>query len=548
MPDMYHTLIPTKIQRDIVFLFILLITIYQGAFASANPDMIYKDLSSEQKTGIQDAKSISLADLLRLALEKSSTMEINELNKQIASTDRITSQESFQPAITTSMDVNRKITPSSSSGLSEVRQILNVLGVETAAEPYLNFVAADSQVLSAAWNKMDRNGISYSIGYSKIKSQMQTGDMENGSSDFGGWSKTDPPVYIDSFSAAVSIPIFRDWGDVNVLPERYAEVTINQAEIQSEIAKLNLIKSISNAYWDLVVSHENMKMLEEAAHLAEQLLKETRLRYDLGTTNPIEIRHSESHLATTRLALQQEITNKSHIENTIRTALQVEDQPLCYYPSEKPHIRDKLIDFESLFSLILKRNRELALMNSELQLNQFAMEEIANLEKPDIDLNLQYNINGFSRESSFASDRMAENRLNDYQLGLTWRIPLFDRSTPEKKKKILLENSRLTIQINTIKLQLKTGLQSILINIDLAKKAIGLASDNRLLMESLLKEEMVKYKVGESTGFQLAQVQQELIEAKKHEILARVQYEKLYLELLILTEKIYDEYHLNNLG
>ena len=64
------------------------------------------------------------------------------------------------------------------------------------------------------------------------------------------------------------------------------------------------------------------------------------------------------------------------------------------------------------------------------------------------------------------------------------------------------------------------------------------------LQNELLQNEIERFRLGESTSFQVAQAQQDNALARQREILARIRYEKIFLDLLLVTGDIFAQYGL----
>ncbi len=494
----------------------------------------FKLVEEEGKTVVE----ASMENLLKLALERSSSMDILAINEQIARENLSAVREAYNPVLITSVGIQHQTTLAGT----------NLSGSATSAlamPSHLTFAASDITSVSASWNKRTQTGISYGLTYGQATSQSGTGTISSEGDSFGGWSKTDDSLFIDSLTASVKVPIFQDWGDVNKLPEYRSETAMEETGIQSRKSKLELLQIVANVYWDLVGVDKTVEALQASVRLAEQFLQDTRTRQELGILDPIEVKQSESRLALIRQNLLQEIVRKRQIEDQIRVFLNLEDLPYGYRPTESMRIRKDLADFEILLEEVFGNNQDLGLLNIALKMNSLTLKEAENRNKIDLDFNIQYQLNGYGKGLSESMAGMSETNLHDYQLGVTWNIPLFDKITPQKIKQANLERSRLNLQIDSRKSQLKIELQSILRNLKLAEQGIRLARTSVELVEDLLHKEAEKFKVGNNTSYRIAQVQQDLIDAQKSEILAKVLYEKTYLVLLILTEKILPEYNLD---
>jgi len=65
-----------------------------------------------------------------------------------------------------------------------------------------------------------------------------------------------------------------------------------------------------------------------------------------------------------------------------------------------------------------------------------------------------------------------------------------------------------------------------------------------LLYEKQLNNEIKRLKLGKSTSYQVSQFQQDLARSRQQEILKRVNFEKNFLELLVLSGELYKYYDL----
>ncbi|MCP4749586.1 MAG: TolC family protein [Proteobacteria bacterium] len=531
--------------------FVCFSTMATAVTYTIDPDLMQK-FRLVEKNG-RKVVEVSMENLLALALERSTTVDILAINERIAREGLIAAREIYNPVLTTTVGIQHTVSPYSTN-LSGARTDYSITPLALKAPttvyaiqytlPYLVLTASDTNSLSASWNKRSPNGILYSLSYQKVTSQSSIGTIQNEDDSLDEWSEVDDPLHLDSLTAAVKIPIFQDWGDINRHPEYKSMVAVEQTTMQSRKSKLELLNLVANIYWDLSGVHQNIQTLEASIRLAEQFLQDTKTRQKLGLLDPIEVKQSESQLFLVRQNLLQEVVRKNQIEDQIRAALNLEDLPYGYIPTEKMSIRQNHLDFEALLDEVYKSNQDLRLLNATLKMNRLSLKEARNKADPDMDLSLQYKLNGYGKDLSLVSSDMAETNLHDYQIGLTWNAPLFDKVTPQKIKQISLERARLDLQVSSQKSQLKVELQSILRNLELAIEGIKLAQRSVDLMEDLLRKEVEKFKVGNNTSFRVAQVQQDLTDVQKSKTLASIRYEKIYLSLLVLTERVFRYYRL----
>ena len=123
---------------------------------------------------------------------------------------------------------------------------------------------------------------------------------------------------------------------------------------------------------------------------------------------------------------------------------------------------------------------------------------------------------------------------------LTWTFPLGDRKTQENLRQKNLESRQIQIQIEDRKSELQVGLQSIMRDFKVLEEDLSAAKALSQLSEKQLNNEIKKLKLGKSTSYQVSQFQQDLARSQQQEILRRVNFEKKFLELLVLSGEFYD--------
>lgn len=512
-----------------------------------DPDLLEKvNLVEENGETIVE---VSMQGLLTLALERSTTADLLEISKQIAEEAHAASKEIYNPVLSTSVGMSREVSVRGTNLSGENYGIGTTSTspyIGFTPSPYIGFTSSDIAAVSATWSKKLSTGITYQLTYQKVASKTSLGAIQNEDDAFDSWVAADDPLYVDSLSAAVNIPLFQDWGSINQFPEFKSKIALEQNEMQSRKAKLELLKVIANIYWDLVAVQQNIQTLESSIKLAEQFLVDTKTRKQMGVLDVIEVKQSESRLAAVKQSRLQEVFKKSQIEDQIRAALNLSDLPYGYKATEKMSVRRNIQDFQSLLKAIYEKNQDIQLLKAAVRMNDLSKKEAENKAEPDLDISLQYRLNGYGKDTTKASGGMSDAKLHDYQIGLNWQVPLFDKVTPQQIRKAALERTRLNLQIENLKTQLKVELQAILRNLKLAEQGIKLAQDTVGLVEELLRKETEKFNLGNNTSFRISQVQQDLTDARKNEILARIQYEKAYLSLLVITETIFPAYHLKS--
>ncbi|HEX9843758.1 MAG TPA: TolC family protein, partial [bacterium] len=167
-----------------------------------------------------------------------------------------------------------------------------------------------------------------------------------------------------------------------------------------------------------------------------------------------------------------------------------------------------------------------------------------NKDRTNLDLELFYTLQGVKGSPFGGVSGFTKTNLDSYGATLTWTLPLFDVQTRESIRQRTLERERLRLQLESRKSDLTVSLQSALRQLSVARDQVETAGVAKRLAEEQLKNEIERFRVGESTSFQVAQSQQDAASAQVQEILARLGFERNFLQLLALTGEIYGRYGL----
>jgi len=284
--------------------------------------------------------------------------------------------------------------------------------------------------------------------------------------------------------------------------------------------------------------------LKDAVDLSEKLVKETKARVDVGVLNPTDLKEAETQLASNRKSLLTKRIEEKEIEDQIRVALNLGIIPYGFKPADLPRIHGEDFDFNSLLEKAYKSSNTLKTLNISLKSNTYDLEEARNSDKTNLDLSLSYTMNGYGATSAASSQALSNQEYQGYSVGLSWNVPLFDKTTSQTIMKRRIERNKLELQIDDTKSQIYINLQTILRNLKFGIEEKKTAQLSVNLAKDLLEKEMEKLKIGKSTSYNVSQAQQKYTDAKLGETLVRISNERNFISLLVLTGEIFQYYKL----
>ena len=479
----------------------------------------------------REMAEVPLKLVLQLAIDRSTSLQASELSNEAAQRAVVAAQESNTPSVTTSFGYSKTPSLSASSSCSPSQ----LCGSNT-----------NRMSFSSGYSQRTDSGLTYGLTYSEQSKQSTSLSM----SELGGEVTTGTvgdSLSTASLTSQVSIPFFQDWGtEYNEIPVRLAEVGLTKSKLNTQQAELSLLKQVASIYWDLVGNLETIEVKKKAVDLSEKLLRDNQARLEAGLLNSTEVRVTETQLMRNRQNLLSSRLDALRIEDQVRAALNLKSLPVGLYPADRPATQSALTaDIPTMLEKIYANDLQIGLTQSSLVQNRYQLEQQLNKQKTDLDLDLSYILNGYSKSSFGGTADFGKSKLHGISATLTWKVPLGDQVTMENIQQKRLEQQQLNLQIENRKSQLDVSLQSLLHSLSLIKKEKQTATAVSKLSADQLRNEIERFKLGKSTSYRISQFQQDVVEAQQAEILVRIRQEKIQVELLALTGEFYEKYELN---
>ncbi|MBF0278751.1 MAG: TolC family protein [SAR324 cluster bacterium] len=483
-----------------------------------------------QEYGERSVVKSSLKTTLHLVIRYNTTLKSARQGEAIAESALLAVKERFNPSLDNAFSVSRSTSASSS--------------FSDESAPYLNFGQNNTQAFSSKLSKKTSNGISYSATFAGSSSYNRTLRINEKGADPEDLGKSDDPLRSTSLTLGMSIPIFQDWGEVNDIPVSRGQVRLENSQVNTRRVTLQILETFSRIYWDLAGLWKTRQVLLETIKVSEQLVEQNLLRVRYGQLNSLDLKQSQIQLYRSQNDLLELDNRIRAVEDQVKVALNLKTLPYGFLPGDSPNFRKIPFNFNQQLEKIYRNSVDINTLQSNLKSIQLDLENAYNKNQPDLDLNLSYTLKGADKEFSETFDIYDQSELSGYQVGLTWSVPLFDYQTEELIKQKNLERSQLDIELSLKKDELYVDLKTIQRNLHFAEQDIKNSITIRELAEEMLKQEIEKNKLGQSTSYQVSQAQQDLTASQSKEIQSLINFEKIHLSLLVLTGDIFDQFQI----
>lgn len=301
-----------------------------------------------------------------------------------------------------------------------------------------------------------------------------------------------------------------------------------RGETNTRIAAENLIADITSEYYNYLQQIIRRAHYRYALRLSRERLRIAELNYQTGRFSGLDY-----HLA--RVDFNSDSAQYVKQQQTVRTTL-VRLNKLMSNPNIDQRIgvpdssiivRDDLM-LEALWQQTLDANASLLRASQNTMIAEADYKKVVSRNYPYLKLNAQYayNFNHYGESSVLKRDNQTING------GLTLGINIWDgnRRRERRNAELAIENSKLQREQIEIELHadLTTFWQAYRNNLQL----LTLQLQNLEIAESNLEIAMERYKLGNLSGFDMRQVQKNLLDAEERVL--QVQYDAKLCEISLL--------------
>ena len=314
-----------------------------------------------------------------------------------------------------------------------------------------------------------------------------------------------------------------------------AKVYLEISENAKEKTEIELRKMVAYAYGNVLLSEENLKIVNSNIALLEDNVRDLTKVYENGLIE-------EESVQQLQLTLSSLKSNQSYIKRLKTIAYQLFNNALGLELNTPVELTDGL-------DRLIARYTSLAPLESILEVENVVDYKIAfnnlkgkelllKLEKskalPSIDAFLNGSYSGNSEQFNFLDK--SQNWFGASLFGVTMKIPVFSsfgRSASTKKARLNLEKSKSLLKDTSDKIKLeisraRSDYEFAVEDLDIKKEALELS-------ENIAQKNEVKFFEGLTTSFDLSQAQRQLYTAQQDYLLSmlNILIKRIDLEALI---------------
>lgn len=342
------------------------------------------------------------------------------------------------------------------------------------------------------------------------------------------------PEYQSLLGFELTQPLLQNRGSAAALAEiRIATLELGVSELERELELTNKLIEVVNAYYDLVFGQENLRVKLEAEQSAARLLGDNRRRLEVGRASPLDVSQAEVRVSEAR----EEVLLARDFLRDRRVALLRLISP-DFTAARLPELTVRA-DFvpvappaaAELLAHARQHRPDVRLAADESAIAALRHRRARNGALPQLDLNFTYGLNGL--ESSWGDTLYRATRANEPQWsgGLVLSLPLGNRAARAEARSARRLEEQAELRRRQVDLNLALDIHHALDRLALQQERLATAGTSREAAEQGLRAELQRLEAGQTTAFNVLQMQDRASAARTRELAARVDLQKTQAEI-----------------
>lgn len=326
----------------------------------------------------------------------------------------------------------------------------------------------------------------------------------------------------------VTQSLLRGFGtQVNQARVQQARIDVTISEYEFRAYAEALVADLEQAYWQSVLSEQQLAIVTQALAVAQRQLDETKKRIELGALAPTELPSAEAEVASRQQNVIDAQSHQATAQLQLARLLSPAGTPLSdvtFRLSDMPE--GPAVTFEAVGDHVKVALRMRAEMNQARLLKQRSELEIVRTRNgllPQLDFFLALGKSGYSNSFSPAVNAVDHDSY-DATAGVSLVYALGQRGEKAQYKRAFLTKQQTEESLANLAQLVEVDVRAAMIEINRTREQIAATAATLRFREEAVRVEAEKLRIGKSTSLLVAQVQRDLLVSQVAEIAARINY------------------------
>jgi outer membrane protein len=492
--------------------------------------------AASPQTPAPQTRRLTIEEAVKLALENNLGIQIARYDPQAQDLAVVQAKAAWAPSFTNQFQQDGQDSPNNSF-------LAGGLGGKTTNKSFTNSTGV-AQILpwggnySAAW---DTSRLTTNSTFTTFSPQLRSG-----------------------LSLSYEQPLVRGFGIDSMRQQVLLSLKnreISDVDLRQTVA--TTMRTVRNAYWNLAYAYASLGVQKQSLDLAQESLRNTRSRVEIGTTPPIDIVEAESEVATREEAVIVAEAAIRTAEDTLRALIYNPAMPdfwtITIEAADVPGFEPIAVDTDAAVRNALDKRTDLQRTSKNLEANDVDIRYLRNQILPEVTARLDYGLSGlggtqlirgvgpFGPGSGEVLGQSARgygsvlgdlflNRFPAWTASLNISYPIGTSQAEANLARARIEHTQSQTQLKNEQLQVATQVREAARQVQTNQKRVGTTRAARSFAERRLEAEQRKFAAGTSTSFIVFQAQRDLALARNNELRAVLDYSQSVVDLETVQE------------
>jgi outer membrane protein len=366
------------------------------------------------------------------------------------------------------------------------------------------------------------------------------------------YSDVSPDQHNPRIGLSVTQALLRGRGpEVNLAALRQAGIDTEVSQYELRGFAEGLVAQVEGAYWDYYLAERQMDIFRESMAIAEQQVKETEERIEVGVLAETELAAAQAEVALRREDL---INARSELDKTRLRLLRLLSPPgeglwqrglrLLDSP-EAPAL--KLESVEAHAAVALRMRPVLNEARLQARRGELEVAKTKNGLLPVLDFFINIGKSGYAESFGEAVEGI-DGDFYDASAGLRLQFPLQNRAARALHRRAVLSREQSLRAVENLAELIEMEVRTAYIEASRTRQQIDATAATRELQQEKLRVETEKFRVGRSTMLLVAQAERDFLESQISEAQAVVNHLKALVDLYRLEGSLLERRGISALG
>ena len=357
------------------------------------------------------------------------------------------------------------------------------------------------------------------------------------------------PSFGSNFNLSFNQPLLRNFSiDSNRYQIKVAKKNFEISDVQFRQTVVNTVANVKQAYYDLIYAIDNLSAQRKSLGLAQQLLEENRIKVRVGTMAPLDVVAAQSEVAGREANVIAAEAAVADAEDTLKRAMFTTNDPAEWstriVPTDRPTAEPVTVDVGAAIVNATQKRTDMQAARKSLENAEYGVSYARNQLLPALNLAAGYGTAGvggtliqrqglggpiISTVPGGYGDAVSDVFARTYP---TWTLsaslsyPVLNRQAGATAARARVSRDQQQATVHQLELQIVQEVRAAARAVDTAFRSVAAARKARELAERNLDAERKKYENGMTTSFNVAQIQNDLTNARSNELQAIANHRK----------------------